>query len=133
MAAFLDTNVVVYAFLDDPRSGPARELLKSRCIISVQVLNEFVHVARRKLDMTWEEVQRALSAIRAVCLTVLPVGLDTHVDAVAIAQRYDFRIFDALLVAAALDANCETFWSEDMHDGLLIRDQLRITNPFRSA
>jgi predicted nucleic acid-binding protein len=33
--------------------------------------------------------------------------------------------------AAALHAGCETLWSEDPHDGLLIQDRLRVANPFR--
>ena len=128
--AFLDTNIIVYAFTDDPRAVRAQQLLDEGCITGVQVLNEFADVARRKLGMTWEETRDALAAIRMLCPTIAPLALETHENAVALAQRYNFRIFDALIVAAALHAGCETLWSEDMHAGLVVEDRLRLANPF---
>ena len=47
-----------------------------------------------------------------------------------LAERYQFRIYDAMIVAAALAAGCDTLWSEDMQDGLMIDDRLAIRNPF---
>jgi predicted nucleic acid-binding protein len=46
---FLDSNVLVYAFTTDPRAARAQGLLARGCTISVQGLNEFTNVARRKL------------------------------------------------------------------------------------
>jgi predicted nucleic acid-binding protein len=44
---------------------------------------------------------------------------------------YDkLSVYGAMIVAAALLAGCETLHSEDMQDGLLIDNQLRIRNPF---
>ncbi len=58
---FFDTNVVLYAFRQgDTRGQVAEALLAAGGALSVQVLNEFVAVARRKLDKSWEEVRRAL-------------------------------------------------------------------------
>ncbi|HEY1239306.1 MAG TPA: PIN domain-containing protein [Bryobacteraceae bacterium] len=58
---FFDTNVVLYAFRqDDARSQVAETLLAGGGTISVQVLNEFVAVARRKLNRSWKEVHRAI-------------------------------------------------------------------------
>jgi len=48
-----------------------------------------------------------------------------------VSERYGCAIFDALVVAAALRANCRILWSEDMHDGLVVDGRLRIANPFR--
>jgi predicted nucleic acid-binding protein len=48
---FLDTDVLVYAFTDDPKGRRAQELLSKGCVISVQILNEFTNVASRKLRM----------------------------------------------------------------------------------
>ncbi len=57
MTAFLDSNILVYAALQqDWRSETARELLAASGVISVQVLNEFANVARRKLRQPWPEV-----------------------------------------------------------------------------
>ena len=127
---FLDSNVLVYAFSDDPRAAAAQALLERGCAISVQGLNEFANVARRKLGKSWEELRGDLAAIREVCRTVVPIGLDTHEAALRLAERHGFAMFDALMVAAALQAGSATLWSEDMQDGMVIDGTLRIANPF---
>jgi len=129
---FLDTNVLAYAFTDDPRNQRARELLDQGCVIGVQVLNEFTSVARRKLGMNWDEACEALAAIRELCTNVVPLSLELHDAALVIARRHDLNIYAALIIAAALQSQCETLWSEDMHDGMLIDGRLRITNPFQA-
>ncbi|HWZ66650.1 MAG TPA: PIN domain-containing protein [Stellaceae bacterium] len=128
---FLDSNVLVYGFTSDPRAHKAQELLARGCTAGVQGLNEFVNVARRKLGMTWVEVRDALAAIRTLCPTILPIDIDTHTDALQIAERYRLSIFDALMVTAALRVDCRILWSEDMHDGLIVEGRLRVANPFR--
>lgn len=130
---FLDSNILVYAVTDDPRAETAQMLLQRRCAISVQSLNEFVNVARRKLRLPWLEIRDALSAIRTVCPTVVPVDADTHNTALDLAEQHGFAIFDALIIAAALHAESHTLWSEDMQDGMVVRGTLRIANPFRVA
>ena len=129
---FLDSNVLVYAFTDDPRTATARALLARGCTISVQGLNEFVNVARRKLGHSWDEIRAALAVIRDLCPVILPVEVDTHETALRLAERHGFAMFDALMVAAALRAGSTTLWSEDMQDGMLIDGKLRIANPFRA-
>jgi predicted nucleic acid-binding protein len=128
--AFLDTNILVYAFTTDARAEPAQALLGRGCITSVQALNEFANVGRRRLGMTWREVHDALAAIRALCRAILPVDLETHADALRVAERYGYAIFDALIIAAALRARCTVLYSEDMHHGTAIDRRLRIVNPF---
>ena len=127
---FLDSNILVYAFTADPRAVTARALLERGAVISVQGLNEFANVARRKLGRTWAEVRDALDAIRAVCRTIVPIDIETHADALRIAERYGCAIFDAVMVASAVRADCSILWSEDMQDGLVIDKRLRIANPF---
>jgi len=129
--AFLDTNVFVYAIVqEDPRSHNAEELITEGGAVSVQVLNEFAAVARRKTDMSWTEVQLALESIKILCPDPLPITLDTHQEALAIAKKYGYRIYDALIVASALEAKCTVLYSEDMKDGQVIERRLTIRNPF---
>ncbi len=130
-AALLDTNILVYAFSDDPRGVVAEKLLQQQgCAVGVQGLNEFANVARRKLGMSWPEVREALDAIRSLCPAVIPLDMDTHADGIDIAERYRLAVFDALMVAAALRGKCSTLWSEDMQDGLSIEGRLTVRNPF---
>jgi predicted nucleic acid-binding protein len=129
---FLDSNVLVYAFTDDPRTATARALLARGCTISVQGLNEFVNVVRRKLGHSWDEIRAALAVIRDLCPIILPIDVDTHETALRLAERHGFAMFDALMVATASKAGCTTLWSEDMQNGMLIDGTLRIANPFRA-
>jgi predicted nucleic acid-binding protein len=129
---FLDTNVLVYAFTTDRRAALAQALLERGCLVSVQGLAEFTNVARRRLGMSWPELRAALAAIRSLCPAVLPLDLETHDEALRIAERHGHSIFDALMIAAALRAGCGTLWSEDMQDGMVIDRRLRIADPFRA-
>jgi predicted nucleic acid-binding protein len=88
-------------------------------------------VARRKTKMPWVEIRRALDGIKVLCPDPLPITLDTHGEALAIAERYSYRIYDALIVASALEARCAILYSEDMQDGQVIDGRLTIRNPFR--
>ncbi len=129
---FLDTNVLVYAFSSDPRSIAAQALLSRRCQTGVQSLNEFANVMRRKFALPWPRIHSALADIRAACVEIQPMDLATHTEALRIAQRHGYSIFDSLLIAAALTAGCSTFWSEDMGDGVVIDGKLRIADPFKA-
>jgi predicted nucleic acid-binding protein len=129
--AFLDTNVLICALAkDDPRRSCAEELLAAGGVISVQVLNEFVSVARRKLQMSWEEVTEALDAIRILCPSPVSITLETHDAALKIAQQYGYGIYRVLIAASAVEAKCSTLYSEDLQDGQIIEEQLTIRNPF---
>jgi predicted nucleic acid-binding protein len=129
-AALFDTNVIVYAFAkDDHRTKIAETLLAGGGVIGVQTLNEFVAVAARKLAMPWEEILEALSALRELCPSPVPLTVKTHDAALRIAGRYRYHIYDSLVIAAALELRCHTLFSEDMNDGQTI-DGLTIRNPF---
>ncbi len=127
---FFDTNVILYAFRqDDTRGQVAEKLLCAGGVLSVQVLNEFAAVARRKFDKSWEEVRRALDILRVFCPDPVPLTVETHEQAGDIAERYGYSIFDSLIIAAALRAGARTLYSEDMRDGETI-EGLTIRNPF---
>ncbi len=129
---FFDSNVLIYAMVSgDSRRERAQQLVEQGGTISVQVLSEFVSVARRKMRMPWEDVIDALDAIRVLFPSPLPITLDTHEAALKIAQQYGFGIYDALIAAAALEAKCSTLYSEDLQDGQIIEKKLTIRNPFR--
>ncbi len=129
--AFFDTNVFVYTVVqDDPRSQQAEDLIAEGGTVSVQVLYEFAAVARRKSKMPWEAIRFAIENIKALCPDPLPITLDTQGKALAIAERYGYKIYDALIVASALEARCTVLYSEDMQDGQVIDNRLTIRNPF---
>ena len=128
--AFFDTNILVYAISDDAaKIRRSEEILSAGGIISVQVLNEFANVARRKHRRDWARIRAVLADFRAT-LRVETITLETHERGLALAERYGFAVHDAMIVAAAALAGCATLYSEDMHDGLVIGD-LTLRNPYK--
>ncbi len=127
---FFDTSVLLYLLSDDTAKADRIEtLLSARGVVSVQVLNEFAVVALRKLTMPLNEVREILDTIRAVC-AVEPITVETHDRGLAVFERYRFSLYDSMLVAAALIAGAKIIYSEDLQDGQVIDNQLRVTNPF---
>ena len=130
--AFIDSNILLYLLsADADKANRAEEIVRAGGLISVQVLNEITSVARRKLAMSWVEINEVLTLIRSICPTD-PLTIKTHDRGRLVAERYGLSVYDAMIVAAALLAGCKTLYSEDMQDGLLIDHQLHICNPFQS-
>lgn len=129
---FFDTNVLLYLLsAADARADRAEEALSAGGVLSVQVLNEFASVASRKLKMSIAEIREVLAAIRSVC-RIVPVDEATHDLGLQVAERYGLSVYDAMIVASALLAGCDTLLSEDMQDGQAFDGRLAIRNPFRS-
>jgi predicted nucleic acid-binding protein len=127
---FFDTNIVVYLMSGDAaKASKAESLIASGGVVSVQVLNEFTSVARRKLALTWAETEEVLVALKAN-LEVIPLTLTVHERALALASAHELSIYDASIVAAALEGGCDAVLSEDMQHGQKFA-ALRIENPFR--
>jgi predicted nucleic acid-binding protein len=129
MTAFFDTNVLVYAVTADPRKHRAGEVLRAGGTVSVQVLNEFANVAYKKLQHDWTQIEYALHQFRLSFDAILPLTLDTHAAALMIARNNGLPIYDALIVASAIEAGCDTLYTEDMQHGRTI-GALTIRNPF---
>jgi predicted nucleic acid-binding protein len=129
--SFFDTNVLVYFASDEAaKADRAEELLLGGGTISVQVLNELALVCRRRFAFSWEEVHETLHRIRAA-VEVRPLDLEIHDTGLEIAESYQLSIYDSFLLAAALSADCDVFWSEDLQHGLTVEGRLTVQNPFR--
>jgi len=127
---FVDTNVLLYLLSDDPgKASTVERLLKQQPTISVQVLNEVVSVATRKLRMPLPEVLELCHAVRRIC-TVESITPDHHDLALSLMLRYHFSIYDSLIVASALIAGCRKLYTEDLQHGQVIMKQLKVENPF---
>ncbi|WP_349368298.1 PIN domain-containing protein [Salinarimonas sp.] len=126
---FFDTNLILYLLDEGPKADIAERVLQAGGVVSVQVLNEVLANSRRKAGMSWEEAGLFLSGIRRLC-TVVDLTEEIHDVGRALGQRYGFSVYDAMIVSAALVSGCTELHTEDMHDGLLVEDVLRIVNPF---
>lgn len=134
VAAFLDTNILVYAVEDESsdKHRRARDLVEEHLVngdgfISVQVLREFYAVCRRLKvplsDVAAATMVRELTRFRVLSEDPRLVVLAT--DRV----RDGFSFWDALIVESALRGGADRLLSEDMQDGRVV-EGMRITNPF---
>jgi predicted nucleic acid-binding protein len=127
---FIDTNVLIYFAASTPeKANRAEAVIAAGGFISVQVLNEVANVARRKMRLSWPELRSLSNTLRSL-LTIREMTVETHEIGMRIAERYGLSIYDAMIAASALQADCDVLWSEDMQHGLLINRRLRIANPF---
>jgi len=129
--AFIDTNVIVYLLSGErAKAERAEKLIAAGGVVSVQVLNEFAAVARRKAGLDWLETSDVLTAVRANC-AVASLTVEVHERALKIAEATNLHIYDATIVAAAAINNCAVVYSEDLSNNQTI-DGVRIKNPFKA-
>jgi len=136
--AFIDTNVLIYWVDDSTRADVVEQLLAQQAVISVQVLNEFANVLRKKRAMPLLDVEALCTTLIDTC-DVLDVSVRTHQTALALMARYQLSVYDANIVAAAALSDCAVLYTEDMQDGLNLKlpgsagtNSLVIRNPFRA-
>lgn len=60
----------------------------------------------------------------------MPVTAETIREAIRLAALYQLSHWDSLIVAAALLADCEILYSEDLQHQQLFEKRLRVVNPF---
>ncbi|MBV9222014.1 MAG: PIN domain-containing protein, partial [Methylobacteriaceae bacterium] len=98
-------------------------------IISAQVLNEFTNVLRKRQKQDWSAIEAAVSVIRSHFEEIRPLTVDTHASALALARDDGLSFYDALIVASALEAGCDTLFTEDLQHRRVV-EGLTIRNPF---
>jgi len=135
---FLDTNILVYSFDDSQpdKQKCSQELIRvaledGNGCISYQVIQEFLNVATRKfiVPISYKDSRIFLSTILEPLCEVY-ASIDLYHKALELIERWKYRFYDALIIAAALQNHCTVLYSEDLQDGQVIQE-LRIANPFK--
>lgn len=130
---YLDTNILVYLYSNDPKATIVSNLLDEKfekIIISTQVINELINVLTYKIKLKSNtEIKKIISALFDN-FYVCEIHETTIIKALELSQQYRYRYFDSLIIASALLNNCKLLYSEDLHDGQIIDNQLKIINPF---
>jgi predicted nucleic acid-binding protein len=129
VSAFFDTNILVYAQQAGVKSDRARALILGGGKLSVQVLNEFTAVSRRKQGRDWHEIGEAISDVLVLVDPPLALTLDLHQAARALAEDQLLSFYDAMILATAIEGGCDVLYSDDMQHGRSIGG-LTIVNPF---
>jgi|JI10StandDraft_1071094.scaffolds.fasta_scaffold94146_6 predicted nucleic acid-binding protein len=131
---FIDTNIFVYSILQDDKTGKSiksnqlLENMQEKIIISTQVINEYYNTL---LKYKIEE-----SLIQSYILGILDeavlsiIQMETIYRSWEIRKKHKYSYYDCLIIASALENQCSILYSEDMQNGQLIEDKLKIKNPF---
>lgn len=137
MPAFVDTNILVYAEDRDAKGKHeiARDLILSLWddrsgVVSVQVLQELYVTLTRRLKRPMAPARASALVEEYLTWTVVENTSKLLAEAMALQQETRLSFWDALVVQAALEAGCETLWSEDLNAGQRF-GALRVVNPFR--
>jgi len=127
----LDSNILIYnhSLTCENKMLIASNFFNENPVVSSQVISEYLNVMRKKFKMEKNELMQLCSLWLEKCI-VQPVILSTIKLAQDLVDKYDFQVFDGIIVAAALEADCDILYSEDMQDGQVIENTLKIVNPF---
>jgi predicted nucleic acid-binding protein len=136
--AFVDTNVLVYAFdrNDHARHPRAVELLtglmeSDRLRLSTQVLQEFYVTMTRKARPPWSPDHALARLDDLAAWPVASTDLSMLREAVLLSRDAVLSFWDALVVVAAVYSGAVTLYTEDLNHGQVLRG-VRVVNPFRA-
>ena len=132
---FIDTNIWLYAFIegDDRRkSAHAKALIEASSAVSVstQVINEVCVNLIKKAQFSEQQVQQLIESFYVKYL-VIELSKPLLLKASALREQYTFSFWDSTIVSSALYADASVLYSEDMQDGLVVENRMRIINPFK--
>ena len=135
---FLDTNVFVYSF-DDGSAAKAKRALSliregvdtRKGVVSYQIVQEFINVAVRRFakPMTAADAEHYITTVFRPLWTVHSSEALVR-NALRICADNRLPWYDSLAIAAAIEAQCDVLYSEDLQPGRKFGN-LQILNPFR--
>lgn len=134
---FLDTNIFVYALdrSDARKLRVATQLIREalatrKGVVSYQVVQEFFNVALKRFAQSMsaaEAEQHLITVFRP--LLVVHSSEALFAETFRLQPRYRLSWYDALIVQAARNAQCDVLYTEDLQHGQKF-DNLRVVNPF---
>ncbi len=134
---FIDKNIFAYIFdkTDRVKSKNAIQLVRNNfanknSVISYRVIQEFINVALNKFKKTLskQEIIEFLQDVLEPMCEIYP-NKELFIKGITLQKRWKYSFYDSLIIAAALKANCNILYSEDLQHGQVI-DDLKIINPF---
>jgi len=129
-----DTNIWVYLYAQNlpDKSVKVRELVNNNftsIIISTQILGEFYNVLTKKKLKSQDETKQIIQEM-VTNFTIVEIDVLKVMAALEVNSKYGYTYWDSLVVATALQHNCDILYSEDMQANQLIENKTRIVNPF---
>ncbi|PSL28749.1 PIN domain-containing protein [Dyadobacter jiangsuensis] len=127
----LDTNVLLYLYdaNDHTKRRVSEGIVASNPIISTQVISEFINVTKRALKLPKQEILYKCNLVFDRC-QIISVDQEILDHSYYLLKKYDFQIFDSIIISSTLAAGCNTLYSEDLQHNQLVEGKLTIINPF---
>ncbi|ACB00295.1 MULTISPECIES: PIN domain-containing protein [Cyanophyceae] len=139
---FVDTNIFLYRVLknikDDPEDFARKKKIATKVtefeniFISTQVVNEVSANLIKKANFKEVDIRRFTDSLYKH-YQIIQIDYDVFLEASHLREKYYFSYWDSLIIASALKVNVELLYSEDMHHGLVVDNQLTIINPFEPS
>ena len=135
MKVFLDTNVFLYAFLNQDVTKKtiavnliAQSVNRHNGYVSLQIVKEFCNIMVRKSGKSAAEIEKAVAIFGM--MQMVPGSLQLVRKALALRETYGLQFYDALLLASAEQSDCTVLYTEDLNDGQMY-GSVKAVNPFK--
>ena len=130
---FIDTNIIIYCYSNSEMEKRiiCQKLFErySELNISKQVINEMTNTLFKKFKLSSFDIKNTIEQISNIVFTC-DFNFDTQIKAIELKDKYNLQYYDALIIATALENNCNIIFSEDMQHNQIIENKLTIINPF---
>ena len=128
---FIDTNIILYAIStqDADKRSIATPIILGDATISAQVINEVSVNLIKKLKFNENMIQKFVDSSYHR-YNVVELTRNVFIRASELREKYNFSYYDSIIVSAAIIANCNILYSEDMQHELIVENRLQIINPF---
>lgn len=134
IVSFFDTNIFLYAASNAPEDAGKKQravqlIRETPCVISAQVLQEFIANALRKKSLGLDETHIAAFLAFSGQSTVQPITRELVQNACRLRLRFGISQWDATILSAAIELGCKTLYSEDLSHGQTY-EGVEVINPF---
>lgn len=129
---FADSNIWLYALMEGDsakKSIAGGIILRKNVVISVQVVNEISVNLIKKANYTDKEILVLLKNLKEKYV-ISGLNYRNLTQSGEIRIRYKLSFWDSLIISSALQNNCDILYTEDLHQGLIIENTLKVVNPF---
>ncbi len=131
---FIDTNIWLYSFLESEETVKKKDIadqliIQNQIVLSTQVINEVCVNLIKKTSFNEQQIQELVKDFYRRCI-IIQISYKILIQSSQLRQTYCFSYWDSLIVACALDAEVKYLYSEDMQNGLIIFDHLKLIDPF---
>ena len=131
-SVFVDTNILIYSYSTteiDKRKTSLDILSGPGVVLNTQVINEFIWVMQRKYAIDLKYLHQVVKNLYA-SYTIGIIDREVIEKALIITGKYGYSYWDSLILAYAIENQCDLVYTEDLQHGQVVEKKVKIINPF---